>query len=224
MPERLPETRLRPRKIPRQPRSVETRARILDAARVVFAEHGYAAGTTNRIAEAAGLSVGSLYQYFPNKDAILVELVREHIADGSARIVAALAIADDDSADDDPAAAIERDVRAVITTLVEIHAEARRLHQVLFEESPRPPTLLAELHELEDAAVAAVAVRLERAGLALPDIDLAARITVAAIESLVHRLVASDRPLDADRFVDETTRLVAGYLAGPAALPSWARR
>ncbi|OWY61320.1 hypothetical protein B7486_64405, partial [cyanobacterium TDX16] len=78
------EKALRPRKAPRQQRAVETRARILEAAAEVFTEHGYAAGTTNRIAERAGMSVGSLYQYFPNKDAILVELVELHIAEGTA--------------------------------------------------------------------------------------------------------------------------------------------
>ena len=42
---------------------------------------------------------------------------------------------------------------------------------------------------------------------------LPARILVATIESLVHRLVATDRPLDHARFIDETTRLVGGYVA-----------
>ncbi|HEY0228602.1 MAG TPA: helix-turn-helix domain-containing protein, partial [Mycobacterium sp.] len=53
---------LHPRKQPRQRRSELTRQRILDAAAHVFADHGYAAGTTNRIAERADMSIGSLYQ------------------------------------------------------------------------------------------------------------------------------------------------------------------
>jgi len=65
-----PPNRFRPRKQPTQDRAAKTRQRILDAAAHVFAEHGYAAGTTNRIAEHAGLSIGSLNQYFPNKDAV----------------------------------------------------------------------------------------------------------------------------------------------------------
>ena len=198
------EKALRPRKTPRQDRSTATRARILDAAREVFAEHGYAAGTTNRIAATAAVSVGSLYQYFPNKDAILVELVRDHIEDGTARVLAALATAG--------AADLPDLVRAVVTAMVAVHADDRRLHQVLFEESPRPPELLAQLRELEDGAVAVLAERLRQDR---PDLDtpaLVARITVVTIESLVHRLVASDRPLDTDRFVAEVTRMVDGYL------------
>src|SRR5712672_1569394 len=82
----MPAAPLRPRKAPRQQRALDTRRRLLDAAAHVFAEHGYAAGTTNRIAEAAGHSIGSLYQYFPNKDAILVELASEHATAGIAVI------------------------------------------------------------------------------------------------------------------------------------------
>jgi AcrR family transcriptional regulator len=203
------EKRLQPRKTPQQARAVDTQARILDAARRVFATHGYAAGTTNRIAEEAGLSVGSLYQYFPNKDAILVELVRAHITDGTARILAAATGEDGPWARGDITGA----VRSVVTALVEVHAEDRRLHQVLFEESPRPPSLIAELRALEDAIVAVVAQWLTTMCPAIEDTELKARIVVTTIESLVHRMVANERPLDTERFIDETTQLVGGYLA-----------
>jgi AcrR family transcriptional regulator len=59
---------------------------VLQAAAQVFERHGYAAGTTNRIAERAGVSIGTLYQYFPNKDAILVALVHQHLAESSAAL------------------------------------------------------------------------------------------------------------------------------------------
>ena len=54
----------------------------MQAAAQVFARHGYAAGTTNRIADRAGVSIGTLYQYFPNKDAILIALIERHIQEG----------------------------------------------------------------------------------------------------------------------------------------------
>ena len=75
--------RLQPRRKPRQVRAELTRERILTAAAHVFAEHGYAAGTTNRIAERARISIGSLYQYFPNKDTILASLLVRHIDRGT---------------------------------------------------------------------------------------------------------------------------------------------
>jgi len=198
MPAKTLEKRLRPRKKPRQTRALATQARILDAARRVFAKHGYAAGTTNRIADEAGISVGSLYQYYPNKDSILTALVRDHIEEGTRELLAATSAA---------GPGLEAVVRRAVTALVEVHAADRRLHRVLFEESPRAASLRAELARLEESAVALVAARLPSGD------ELTARIVVTTIESLVHRLVASDRPLDTGRFVDETTRLVAGYLA-----------
>jgi AcrR family transcriptional regulator len=214
MAARTLEKRLQPRKTPRQTRAAETRARILDAARQVFASFGYAAGTTNRIAEKAGMSVGSLYQYFPNKDAILVELVRAHVQDGTEQISAAVARhRSDTGAETHDADDLGELVRAVIGAMVAVHAQDRRLHRVLFEESPRPPSLLAELAALEDRIVELLAGLLRDRHPPADDPDLSARIIVVTIESLVHRLVATDRPLDTDRFIDEATRLVAGYLA-----------
>ncbi|SON60904.1 putative HTH-type transcriptional regulator [Mycobacterium simulans] len=66
------------RKTPAQERSRETVQRILDAAARVLKERGYGGVSTNRIAAAAGISPGSLYQYFPNKDAILEAMVADY--------------------------------------------------------------------------------------------------------------------------------------------------
>lgn len=85
-PTRIPDRRLEPRKLPKQARSGATVEAILEAAAQIFERRGYAAGTTNRIAERAGVSIGSLYQYFPNEDAILVALVHQHLAEGMAAL------------------------------------------------------------------------------------------------------------------------------------------
>ncbi len=79
-----------PRKQPKQGRSRRTVGRILDAAARVFAEAGYEDATTNRIAEQAGVSVGSLYQFFPNKAALLHALQREWLARVEGEMGAAL--------------------------------------------------------------------------------------------------------------------------------------
>ena len=71
--------RINPRKSPTQERSRFTVEQIVQAATQVFADRGYAGATTNHIAERAGVSIGSLYQYFPNKEAILVALAKRHI-------------------------------------------------------------------------------------------------------------------------------------------------
>lgn len=203
------EPNLRPRKTPRQARARETRARILAAASEVFSEHGYAAGTTNRIAAAAGMSVGSLYQYFPNKDAILVELVHAHIAEGELRLAPVLERA---AAPQQSNETIEPLIRAVVTELVALHVENRRLHQVLFEESPRPASLLRELHAAETRVVEMATLFVLAANVRTADPALTARVAVTTIESLVHRMIATDTRIDVDAFTDEVVHLVAGYL------------
>jgi AcrR family transcriptional regulator len=200
---------LRPRKEPRQRRAAETRARILDAARAVVEEHGYAHGTTNRIAAAAGLSVGSLYQYFPNKDAILVELVDAHIEAGTTALEAALAGAE--------GASLEALVGAATSALVALHAEDRRLHRVLFEEAPRPPAQLARLRALEAGLTERVAALLAaHPEVRAPDVRVAARLVIDAVESLVHRVATDETSaIPDDVLAREITRMVVAYLETP---------
>jgi AcrR family transcriptional regulator len=205
---------LRPRKVPRQQRAVETRARILDAARAVFQEHGYAHGTTNRIAEAAGLSVGSLYQYFPNKDAILVELVDAHIDAGTEAVGAALASTAPAGGD---ALSLRGLVGPVVEAMVHLHASDPRLHRVLFEEAPRPPEQLARLraleHDLTDLLADVLATHPE---VQAPEPRVAARLVIDTIESLVHRIATDDGSgIAPEVLVDEITHLVVAYLRTP---------
>jgi AcrR family transcriptional regulator len=74
---RMPKSRLSPRKSPSQARSQATVEAILQAATRVLTQHSLAGFNTNRVAEVAGVSVGSLYQYFPNKDALVTALITQ---------------------------------------------------------------------------------------------------------------------------------------------------
>ena len=84
-----PPSSLRPRKKPVQPRAVETYAWILEAAAQILEGQGIGAFNTNLVAERAGVSIGSLYQYFPGKQALLVALMRREKARFSADAAAA---------------------------------------------------------------------------------------------------------------------------------------
>lgn len=85
MPRHLPTDGPLPRaaliKIPRQPRSVDMVHCILNAGMHVIEEEGLHAMTTNRVAERAGVSVGSLYQYFANRDSILAGIIERSLLD-----------------------------------------------------------------------------------------------------------------------------------------------
>jgi AcrR family transcriptional regulator len=67
-----------PRKRPQQERSRIAVEAILEATTRILTEEGYEKANTNRIAERAGVSIGSLYQYFPNKESLMTALMVQH--------------------------------------------------------------------------------------------------------------------------------------------------
>jgi AcrR family transcriptional regulator len=129
---RIPDRRLEPRKLPKQSRSGATFEAVLEAAAQIFERRGYAAGTTNRIAERAGVSIGSLYQYFPNKDAILVALVHRHLAEGTAALGPHIERLRSGARFDDV-------LPDIVHAMVAIHARARRTFTAC--SSRRPSSL-----------------------------------------------------------------------------------
>ena len=198
-----PTDRFRARKQPRQQRATQTRRDILDAAARVFGEHGYAAGTTNRIAAAADVSIGSLYQYFPNKDAILAALTDAHIEAGTTLLTERLR--------DGLPESLEATLRLFVRAAIDNHRDQPALHRVLFEEAPRSAALLERLRETEARGVAGVTELLRHhPEVQVADPEFAARLTIATIESLVHRLIVA--PVDTAQLEDEVVRLLTGYL------------
>lgn len=121
---------LRPRKTPRQSRATDTVAAILEGAAHILERDGFAGYTTNAIAERAGVSIGSLYQYFPGKDAVTTALIERELTTLVDEVRAAVAL-------DDPSAALRGLLGAAVR------------HQ------RRRPTL-ARLLDLEEQRLAAV--------------------------------------------------------------------
>lgn len=199
--------RLAPRRRPRQARAQETTRAILEAAARVFATRGYAAGTTNRIAEAAGVSVGSLYEYFPNKDAILVALMERHIVEGESVMRELMARTRPGK--------LRAQVRTFVEAMIALHAHAPRLHRVLFEEAPVPAPVWRTLAAVEGRMVDDVERFLAaQQEVRVRDRRLAARLVVHVVEDLTHRFVLhADGDVDPARYVDEVTALVTSYLA-----------
>jgi AcrR family transcriptional regulator len=198
----------RPRKKPVQARSQRTVEAILKAAAQVFTRRGYAGTTTNHIAERAGVSIGSLYEYFPSKDALLVALMESHLREGEevlARAEGEIAAGTGD---------LTTVVRYLVRAMVELHARDRELHRILFEEAPLPRALRRTLLEMEDR----ITDRVERLLAGYPEVKvadpaLAAAIVVQTVEALTHKLVVHDRRAhDLDAYVEEIVRLVIRYL------------
>ncbi|WP_369199441.1 TetR/AcrR family transcriptional regulator [Streptomyces sp. PU-14G] len=201
---------LAPRKQPRQVRAELTRQRILDAAAHVFAEYGYAAGTTNRIAQRARVSIGSLYQYYPNKDAILVELLTRHLDAGMA--------ATPPGQDEEPPAPLEGIMRFHVRQAIDNHREDPQLLRVMMEQGPRAPDVLERIarSELERIAYASRLLH-DHPEVRVADTDTAARLVVSTIEMVVHKMMATPEQTDTTRLENELVAMLTHYLtSGPA--------
>ncbi len=93
-PERTPEDlALRPKKLPRQARARATFDAIVESAARLLATEGYAAVSTNHVADVAGVSIGSLYEYFPNKQAIVATAIARTMTDIAAEVSASMRVA-----------------------------------------------------------------------------------------------------------------------------------
>ncbi|WP_305786967.1 TetR/AcrR family transcriptional regulator [Symbioplanes lichenis] len=198
--------RLQPRRKPSQVRAELTRERILTAAAHVFAEHGYAAGTTNRIAERARISIGSLYQYFPNKDAILAALLIQHIDRG--------AWAQADRLDLSPGS-LKATVRALVRDAIDHHRDDPRLLRIMIEEAPLSQELLDTIDSHQKLRVAQVRDLLARhPDVRVRDLDTAANLINFTVEINTHRLMADPHAPAVETFESELIDMVTRYLAG----------
>jgi AcrR family transcriptional regulator len=198
-------SRTAPRKRPRQERSEATVDAILEAAARVFASEGYEAATTNRIAEAAGTSVGSLYQYFPSKDAIAVDLARRYRAGRIAFVRSQL-----DGLGNKPVTTV---IRALFTSLLQADGIRPELYRVLIQQVLRT-SARNELRGYEERleAVVADALRRVKPPPQVEDIDLAAFMLVRLVLALVHSANADQPRYNTPALVSELTRLVVAYL------------
>ena len=165
------QTRTTPRKRPRQARSKATVDTILDATTRVLVKQGFDGLSTNAVAAAAGVSIGSLYQYFPNKEALCAALIDRHMEDMNAAIVAELTRVAE--------MPIAQAARAVVELTIRAHAVDPDLHRVLTEQVPRIGKL-ARLRELDEICHRMVAGLLaaRKEELAIRDPDLAAFVLV----------------------------------------------
>lgn len=170
-----------PRKSPRQERSRLTVERILDAAARIFQDQGYAGATTNEIADEAEVSVGSLYQYFPNKDAILVVLTRRHIETATAGLVElVLGLS--------PEGGIRETIRAVVDFLVEQH-DLDELHLLVMHTAPRTYEINVELEGAKKQLVDMTSHFLSSQYSDDRERLLVAQMVVATIDGGVHDVI-----------------------------------
>jgi AcrR family transcriptional regulator len=200
---------LNPRKKPLQARSTVTVDAIVEATIRILRRDGWAACTTTRIATLAGVSVGSLYQYFPNRNAIAVEIVRQRT-----RIYLDAVMAADLSG----AASPEEAVDAVIAAFV---VEKRKGLDVSLALRDALPEVQGRQAIIEEARrfVPALQAKLAAAGAGTDTVQLA--VALAAVEGAVWEMMAQDeaaigRP-EAIAALSRVFRAAAGFSPAAAA-------
>lgn len=195
-----------PRKAARQDRSQATVDAILEAATRLFADGGLEKVTTNQIAELAGVSIGSLYQYFPGKQAILGQLIDRHSEQTIAVLLAKLGEFGD--------RAIAGVLREIVEILLEADTIDLNLHRLFLDKLPDADRLeqrRGEIHQVTAAVRALLEPR--RAELRVTDLDVAAMVLVQALEAVTNAAVL-DSPgrLRDPVLIDEITALATRYL------------
>lgn len=197
-----------------QERARDTVETILRATAHILVRDGYDAASTNRIAERAGVSIGSIYQYFPDKEALFVAIVERHVDEMREELLATFAAV--------ARRPLREGVRAFVEAMIRAHAVDPELHRVLVEELPRRGGL-ARVRDLEADALVLARTYLDGIpGLLVRDREVAAFLVVTTVEAATHMAVIHDRALLVRKaFVDELVDLVVRYVVGE---PKVARR
>jgi AcrR family transcriptional regulator len=197
-----------PRKSATQERSRLTVDALLEATTRVLIKEGYDRASTNRIAEVAGVSIGSLYQYFPSKEALVAAVIDRHTQEISEVTRNALVKA--------AARPIEVAAREFVSLAIDGHRVNPKLHGVLAEQIPRVGRLQKLEAIQEGYALVRAYLEAHRDEIDVTDLDLAAFVLVTVVEALTHAAVLRRPDIlsgeKAERFVDDVTRLVIRYL------------
>ncbi|MDP2271615.1 MAG: TetR/AcrR family transcriptional regulator [Archangium sp.] len=211
----------RPRKAPTQERSRQLVEALMQATARILEREGWDALTTNRVASEAGVSVGSLYQYFPNRDALVSALVEGWAEDMGDRFTALN--------EELSSAPIERCIHRLVNEVLEVTRSDAPLHRSVLLQLPGIGAL--EFFERFNRRVTdqlAEWISLRRDELEVDDPSLTAHVIVTSLDALTdHATLLRPELLVSQRFARELERLVAGCLgfrAGAPTPPSRRRR
>lgn len=194
---------LNPRKIPRQARAEATVDAILEAAARILERKGREAYTTNAVAELAGVSIGSLYQYFPSKDAITRALIERQ----NSALLADLALID-------PAEAKRNALQRLIAVAVDHQLQRSALARLLDIEELRLPAQKdhaargEKVFRIVETCIAA-------SGFAPANVGKETTADVLAIVKGMVDAAGARGEHDRDALARRIERAVFGYLGGP---------
>lgn len=197
--------RTTPRKSPRQTRSADTVKVLLEATARILMKDGYDRCSTNRIAKEAGVSVGSLYQYFPSKEAIVAALVEDFMSEELKFFEQKFSELKD--------ASVRDGSREIVRALLAHHQVNPKLHKVLFEEIPRVGRL-EKLRSVEERVgeLALAFLSSRKSELRPENLEMAVFMLVHAVHAVLHATLSVKPELLGEELTEELTDLMTRYL------------
>jgi AcrR family transcriptional regulator len=200
-----------PRKRASQHRSRATVEALVEATARLLVKEGYEHASTNRIAQIAGVSVGSLYQYFPSKEALVAAVIERHNSEVMQMVREALGKV--------ALSSIEIAAQELVSVMINAHRVDPKLHRILVEQTPRVGRLQSiEIVEREAMALVRTYLDARRSEVEVEDLDVAAFFCVTIVEALTHAAVVR-RPDamangEVDNLINQITDLLVSYLQG----------
>jgi AcrR family transcriptional regulator len=193
------------RREPQQRRARDTVEAVLDAVVRILKRGGIEAVTTNRIAEVAGVSIGSVYQYFPDKHAIFAALHERHIREIDRLVETKLM--------EHAASRLDTLMRAMVEAMIDAHTPDPKLYELLSTEVPHRAEgtrdFAVRLHGAFRLAIASRAEELK----SRRDLDTVVFVVTHMVEALSHAAVLRRPPhLSLANTKEEAVRAVLAYL------------
>jgi AcrR family transcriptional regulator len=193
---------------PKQKRSISTKEKILDAAYQLFCEKGYFKTTTNEIARVAGVSIGSLYSYFADKDTIFLEILdryHETFMVVHDRLVQNMGYSNLD---------MRKWLRQFIDGMIQVHEISKELNQeikILCYSKPEVKAI-TERHSEQSRQMAYDYLLASREYLRVTDIEAAAEVSYNLITDTVDQIVFGSGTFDRERLIEATLDALDRYL------------
>jgi AcrR family transcriptional regulator len=195
-------------RVPQQKRGIETRNRILEAARDLFSRDGYQGTNAKEITAAAGVSVGSFYAYFKDKKELFMELTHGHMKQ---EILAML-----DQMKDLPSEKIgkKETIRHMIQMIADTHDQSPDLYRETEALKFSDPDIL-EFHEEINAHfnkrfISFLEMFEDR--LRITDMEAAAKVIACAVQESIHSVRIFDSSIGEERVIDALADMIHSYL------------
>lgn len=198
------------RRIPKQDRSIQNRDKILDAGLKLFSEKGYYDTTTNEIAKVAGVSIGSLYSYFKDKDAIFLSILDNY----HKRFLSFFHEKDEDLSYELYARDIKQWLKNLMVKLLDIHESVKTLNRemnIMYHSKPQVARIMdTQTERIRTMTMSFIA----RSESSVYDIEATSAVIVDFISTVIDRILYKENDnLDKDNIIEAAVDILAKYLS-----------